>query len=260
MAPRIPISAGNWKMNLDNEAADDLCHALLLPDDDAIHQVEGVQVVLAPGFLQIERVRDHFAGTGVGVAGQNMHARDSGAFTGEVSPAQLAEVASWVILGHSERRQYFCEDDGALNGKVTAALAHGLRPILCVGETTQERQADRTTAVLTRQVRQALDGIDLPHDFVIAYEPLWAIGSGQAATAEQAQAAAAVIRGLVRDAAGNDVADGCRILYGGSVKPDNAGEIAAQTDIDGALVGGAALDDQNFLAITRAVAGSDQGR
>ena len=254
MPPRTPISAGNWKMNLTNEAADDLCHALLLPDDAAIHQVDGVQVVVAPGFLQIERVRDHFAGTGVGVAGQNMHARTEGAFTGEVSPVQLAELASWVILGHSERRQYFCEDDGTLNKKLAAALAHDLRPIRCVGETAEERQAERTAAVLTRQVTLALDGLSLPDDFVIAYEPVWAIGSGQAATAEQAQEAAAMIRGLVRDSAGDAVALGCRILYGGSVKADNAGQFAAQPDIDGALVGGAALSAPDFLAITRAIA------
>ena len=254
MAQRTPISAGNWKMHLTNEAAEDLCHALLLPDDDAIHHVEGVQVVVAPGFLQIERVRDRLAGTGLGVAGQNMHARDEGAFTGEVSPVQLAEVASWVILGHSERRQFFCEDDAALNNKLVAALAHGLRPILCVGESSEERQAGRTTAVLTRQVGQALAGVELPEDFVIAYEPVWAIGSGEAATAEQAQEAAAVIRGLVRETAGEAVADGCRILYGGSVKPENAGAFAAQPDVDGALVGGAALNADDFLAITRAIA------
>ena len=254
MAQRIPISAGNWKMNLSNEAADDLCHALLLPDDAAIHHIEGVQVVVAPGFLQVERVRDHFAGTGVGVAGQNMHARPDGAFTGEVSPVQLAEVVSWVILGHSERREFFCEDDAALQRKLSAALQHGLRPILCVGERLQEREAGRTTAVLTRQITEALENVDLPDDFVIAYEPVWAIGSGQAATTDQAQEAAVIIRGLVHDLAGDEVANGSRILYGGSVKPDNAAAFAAQPDIDGALVGGASLDPAAFLAITRAIA------
>ena len=254
MAQRTPVSAGNWKMHLTNEAAEDLCHALLLPDDDAIHHVAGVQVVVAPGFLQIERVRDRLAGTGVGVAGQNMHARDEGAFTGEVSPVQLAEVASWVILGHSERRQHFCEDDAALQRKLVAALQHDLRPILCVGESSEERQAGRTSAVLTRQISQALEGVDLPGDFVIAYEPVWAIGSGEAATADQAQEAAALIRGLVRGIAGDETADGCRILYGGSVKPGNAADFAAQPDVDGALVGGAALNADDFLAITRAIA------
>jgi len=254
MAQRTPISAGNWKMHLTNEAAEDLCHALLLPDDSAIHHVAGVQVVVAPGFLQIERVRDRLAGTGVGVAGQNMHARDEGAFTGEVSPVQLAEVASWVILGHSERRQFFCEDDETLQRKLVAALQHGLRPILCVGESQEERQAGRMSAVMTRQVTQAISGVELPSDFAIAYEPVWAIGSGEAATVEQAQEAAVVIRGLVRGIAGDEVADGCRILYGGSVKPGNAADFAAQPDVDGALVGGAALNAADFLAITQAIA------
>ena len=256
MAQRTPISAGNWKMHLSDAAADDLCRALLA---GGIDRVGGVQVVLAPGFLQLGRVRGHFARTGesgVGVAGQNMHSRDEGAFTGEVSPAQLAEQADWVILGHSERRQYFCEDDGALRAKVAAALSHGLRPILCVGETVEERDAGRTAAVLTRQVGQALEGVDLPEDFVIAYEPVWAIGSGRAATTEQAQEAAAQIRELVRGQAGDAVAEGCRILYGGSVKPANAGDFAAQPDVDGALVGGASLDAEAFLAITRAIAGA----
>ncbi len=259
MAQRTPISAGNWKMHLNDAAADDLCRALLA---GGIDRIGGVQVVLAPGFLQLGRVRGHFSGTegargeggGVAVAGQNMHARDEGAFTGEVSPAQLAEVAGWVILGHSERRQYFCEDDGALRAKVAAALARGLRPILCVGETVEERDAGRTSAVLTRQVGVALEGIELPGDFVIAYEPVWAIGSGRAATTEQAQEAAARIRDLVRGQAGDAAADGCRILYGGSVKPGNAGDFAAQPDIDGALVGGASLDADAFLAISRAIA------
>lgn len=254
MARRTPISAGNWKMNLTNEAADDLCHALLLPDDSAIFHVEGVQVVVAPAFLQIDRVRDRFAGTGVGVAGQNMHSRDAGAFTGEVSPVQLAEVATWVILGHSERREFFCEDDGALRNKVAAALQHGLKPILCVGETAEERRAGRTKAVLTRQVTLGLEDVDLPDDFVIAYEPVWAIGSGEAASPEQAEEAGATIRGLLRAQASDAVADGCRILYGGSVKPDNARDFAAQPDVDGALVGGASLNAADFVAITRAIA------
>ena len=256
MPSRLPISAGNWKMNLTNEDADDLCHALLLPDEDAIHQIEGVQVVVAPGFLQVERVREHFAGTSVGVAGQNMHARDAGAFTGEVSPVQLAEVATWVILGHSERREFFCEDDAALNRKLAAALEHGLKPILCVGEREEERRAERTDAVLTRQITQAIDGLHLPGDFVVAYEPVWAIGSGEPASPDQAQEAVARIRALVRGIAGDQVADGARVLYGGSVKPDNIAGFVAQPDIDGALVGGAALDPTAFLAITRSIAAS----
>ena len=257
MAARIPISAGNWKMYLIDAEADDLCNDLLdstLP----IQEIAGVEVVLAPAFLQLPRVSSRFAGTGVGIAGQNMHAQPQGAFTGEVSPTQLRDVASWVILGHSERRQYFGETDVALQMKVAAALSHGLRPILCVGERLDERQAGQMQTVLTQQVTAALDGIDLPDGFVIAYEPVWAIGTGKAATAEQAQTAAATIRGLVAGLAGIARADSLCVLYGGSVKPDNVAAFAAQPDVDGALVGGAARDAAAFLAITQAIASAKQ--
>ena len=257
MAARMPISAGNWKMHLIDAEADDLCNGLL-SSDPPIQEVEGIEVVLAPAFLQLPRVSSRFAGTGVGIAGQNMHGHVQGAFTGEVSPMQLREVASWVILGHSERRQYFGETDTALQAKVASALSHGLRPILCVGERLEERQEGQMQAVLTQQVTGALEGIDLPDGFVIAYEPVWAIGTGEAATAEQAQTAAATIRGLVAGIAGIARADALRVLYGGSVKPDNIATFAAQPDVDGALVGGAALDAAAFLAITQAIAAAKQ--
>ena len=246
---RTPISAANWKMHLTDAAADALCAALAdLPG------VPGVEVVIAPGFLQLARVRERLPG--VGVAGQTMHQAEQGAFTGEVSPGQLRERADWVILGHSERRQYFCETDAALQAKVQAALAHGLRPILCVGERREQRDAGEMAAVLATQVRGALSGIDLPPGFVIAYEPVWAIGTGLAADGATAQEAAALIRRLVAEVAGAEVAASVRILYGGSVKPDNVAEYAGQPDVDGALVGGASLDAAQFLAITRAIAGS----
>ncbi len=249
MPERTPISAGNWKMNLTNDGADALCAALA-----GIGDISGVDVVLAPAFLQLARVRERFAVSSVAVAGQNMHFEESGAFTGEVSPPQLREVADWVILGHSERRALFCEDDSSLNRKVTAALALGLNPILCVGERRDERENDRAEAVLTRQVSGALGGIAIPHGFVIAYEPVWAIGTGDAASGEQAQEMCALIRGLVAGLSDDATAQSVRILYGGSVKPDNIPEYAAQPDVDGALVGGAALDADAFLAITRAIA------
>lgn len=256
MAQRTPISAGNWKMHCTTAEADALCEALLAPAVGAIHDIEGVEVVVAPGFLQLARVRERFAGTGVGVAGQNMHAAPRGAFTGEVSPRQLAEAANWVILGHSERRRYFGEDDSALAAKVRAALAAALKVILCVGEREEERQAGRTGAVLAEQIRRSLGDVPIPAGFVIAYEPVWAIGSGRAAGVEQAQDAAATIRSLVRDLAGSDAAAALRVLYGGSVRPNNAAEFTDQPDVDGVLVGGASLDAEAFLAITRAIAGA----
>ncbi len=255
MAQRTPISAGNWKMHCLDEEADALCDALLAPEEGAVHQIEGVEVVVAPGFLQLARVRERFAGTGVGVAGQNMHARPQGAFTGEVSPRQLAEAATWVILGHSERRQHFGETDAALAEKVRAALEQGLKVILCLGETLEDRRGGRTDEVLSRQISAGLEGVTLPRGFVIAYEPVWAIGSGEAASAAQAQEAAALIRERAQGLAGSDVAADLRVLYGGSVKPENASQFAAQPDVDGALVGGASLDAEAFLAITRAIAG-----
>ena len=249
MTKRIPISAGNWKMNGTNAEVDALCDGLT-----GIDQISGVEVVVAPSFLQLARVSDKLATSGVHVAGQNMHADASGAFTGEVSPTQLREVASWVLLGHSERRQHFCESEEALNEKVRSALEHRLTPILCVGEQLDEREAGDTEAVLKRQIALDLDEIYLPDGFVIAYEPVWAIGTGKAASEVEAQDACAYIRDRVSQLFDPAKADTIRILYGGSVKPENAGTFAAQPDIDGALVGGAALDAESFKAITQAIA------
>ncbi len=246
---RIPISAGNWKMNGTNAEADALCAGLA-----GIDQIPNVEVVLSPSFLQLPIVSRHFAQTSVHIAGQNMHTKPSGAFTGEVSPRQLAEIADTVILGHSERRQFFCEDDQALELKLLAAVEHGLTPILCVGETEAERENRRTNTVLTRQVSIALGDNPAPPGLVIAYEPVWAIGTGKAATPGEAEQAAAHIRSIVADKLGSAVADATRILYGGSVKPENVADFAAQPDVDGALVGGASLDPDAFLAITRAIA------
>ena len=248
MASRTPISAGNWKMNLGNAEADALCAGLA-----GIDEISGVQVVLAPGFLQLGRVAAAFEGRRVGVAGQTMHEAENGAFTGEISPVQLRESAGWVILGHSERRQYFAETDAGLHDKAVAALEHGLQPIFCVGEQEEEREFNRTEAVLKRQM-DALQGVDIPLGFVVAYEPVWAIGTGKAASEAEAQEACQYLRQLLVHLASREVADSCRVLYGGSVKPDNAETLAAQPDIDGALVGGAALEAESFLAITRAIA------
>ena len=249
MPDRTPISAANWKMNCANAEARALCDGLT-----GIERIDGVDVVLAPGFLQLPIVAAAFAETSVGVAGQNMHTQPSGAFTGEVSPAQLAELADWVILGHSERRQFFCEDDLALRAKLAAAAEHRLKPILCVGETRAERENNRTRTVLTRQINTALADQPAPPGLVVSYEPVWAIGAGQPATPEQAQEAAAHIRGLLQAALGEPIAAQTRILYGGSVKPENVADFVRCPDVDGALVGGASLDPNAFLEITRRIA------
>jgi triosephosphate isomerase len=185
-----------------------------------------------------------------------MHWEEQGAFTGEVSPTMLQGLARYVIIGHSERRQFFCETDETCNKKLSAALAHQLVPIFCVGETREEREGGHTNDVLSRQVRDGLAGLAWTADCVIAYEPVWAIGTGLAATAEQANETIGYIRSLVSEVAGPAVAEHTRIQYGGSVKPDNAVELFAQPEIDGALVGGASLDAEAFAAIVRAAADS----
>ena len=246
---RTPIAAGNWKMNGTNAETRARCRGLA-----PIVDIDGVEVVLAPSFTQLGLVNDFFAGTGVHIAGQNMHTQPSGAYTGEISPTQLREVADMVILGHSERRQFFCEDDQALALKLRAAEAHNLTPILCVGETEAERENRRTNTVLARQIGIALGDGSSPPGLVVAYEPVWAIGTGTAASADEAQTACAHIRSVLADAAGPETAQGVRILYGGSVNPANIADFMAQPDIDGALIGGASLKPDDFLAITRAIA------
>ena len=248
---RTPIAAGNWKMNGTNTEARALCRGLA-----GIDAIDGVDVVLAPSFTQLPLVWDFWCGTDVHIAGQNMHTQPSGAFTGEVSPAQLSEVADWVILGHSERRQFFCEDDQALALKLRVAEAHDLTPILCVGESEAERENKRTTTVLTRQVSLALGDDPAPTGLAVAYEPVWAIGTGQAATPDEAQSACAHIRSVLADVLDAETADAVRILYGGSVNADNVADFMAQPDVDGALVGGASLKADAFLDITRAIANS----
>ena len=249
--PRIPIAAGNWKMNGVNAEARALCQGL-----DGIDQIVGVEVVLSPTFTQLGLVSEFFQDTSVHIAGQNMHTQPSGAYTGEVSPVQLAELADWVILGHSERRQFFCEDDQALALKLRAADTYGLTPILCVGESEAEQENKRTKAVLSRQISIALGDDPAPTGLVVAYEPVWAIGTGKAATPDEAQSACAHIRSVLTETIGAESAEAVRILYGGSVNAGNASDFMAQPDIDGALVGGAALQADAFLAITRAIAAS----
>jgi triosephosphate isomerase (TIM) len=248
MPERTPYIAANWKMHKTVAEAAQFVDALL-------PQIAATQsdVVICPPFTALSAVVERRYGTAVKVAAQNMHEEGSGAFTGEISAPMLAELdVEAVILGHSERRELFCETDEALARKVPAALAAGLEPILCVGETEEARDADQTKAVLERQLQADLAALEGPRleSVVIAYEPIWAIGTGRTATPDQAQETIAFIRDVLRGRGG--AADGVRILYGGSVKPANAAELLGMPDIDGALVGGASLDPADFAAIVKA--------
>jgi triosephosphate isomerase len=249
MAERMPVLAANWKMNKTIEETERFLAKFLpaVPD-------QGVEVTICPPYPSLRAAVEHCAQSRVKVAAQNMHEADSGAFTGEVSAPMLLELGvDGVILGHSERRQHFGETDEALARKVPAALAAGLEPILCIGEREEQRDAGETEAVLRRQIDADLaeladEGLGA---VVIAYEPIWAIGTGRTATPEQAQEAIEQIRERI-GARSAEAAARVRILYGGSVKPENAAELVAQADIDGALVGGASLDPGDFAAIVAA--------
>ena len=250
MSDRTPLIAGNWKMNKTIEDAEEFIQALL----PRVSTADGVEVAICPPFLALAAMIDSTRGSRVAVFAQTMHQADSGAFTGEVSARMLSEIdVHGVILGHSERRMLFGETDRALAQKVPAALAARLVPILCVGETEEEREAGDTERKLRHQVKEGLSKLDEAQlgDVVIAYEPIWAIGTGQVATPEQAQEAIAFVRALVADRS-REQAQRTRVLYGGSVKPDNAAELLALPDVDGALVGGASLDAESFAAIVQA--------
>jgi triosephosphate isomerase (TIM) len=248
MASRTPYIAANWKMNKTVAEAAEFVDALL----PRIAATQNDVVICAP-FTALTAVVERRYGTAVKVAAQNMHEEESGAFTGEVSAPMLVELdVEAVVLGHSERRQHFAETDEALARKVPAALAAGLEPIFCVGESEEARDGGETEEVLERQLQADLAGLESGQlaEVVIAYEPIWAIGTGRTATPEQAQEVCAFIRDVVQMRGG--VADELRVLYGGSVKPDNAAELLALPDVDGALVGGASLDAEDFAAIIEA--------
>jgi triosephosphate isomerase len=251
---RRPFVAGNWKMYKTVAEARVLL-VELLPGLTAIQEVE---IVLCPPFISILPVAALLEGTTIGVGAQNMHWEASGAYTGEVAPAMLTEFCKYVIIGHSERRAYFGETDTTVNRKVKAAFVNGLVPIMCVGESLAENEAGRTSDVVSQQVKEGLDGVDVKSigSLVIAYEPVWAIGTGRAATAEGANAVIAdIIRVALGQMYGEGVAQDVRVLYGGSVIASNAGEFFRQTEIDGALVGGASLKASEFISIVQAAAG-----
>jgi triosephosphate isomerase len=253
MSPeRTPLIAGNWKLNKTIEEAEQFIQTLL----PRISSVERTEVAICPTFTALQAMVDSTRGSRVAVYAQNMHQASDGAFTGEVSAAMLTELGvQGVVLGHSERRELFGETDKALAQKVPAALQAGLQPVLCVGETEEERERGDTERKLRHQVQEALARVDTEQlgEIVIAYEPIWAIGSGQVATPEQAQEAIAFVRALVGDRS-REQAQRTRVLYGGSVKPENAAELLALPDVDGALVGGASLDAESFAAIIAAAA------
>ncbi len=243
---RTPIIAGNWKMNTTLAEARELV-AAMLPELD---RIQGAEKVLCPPFISLPAIAEMIKGTSIRLGAQNMHFQEKGAYTGEVSPLMLAPICQYVILGHSERRQYFGETDEVVNQKVTAALKAGLRPIMCVGERLEENESGLTEEVVTRQVRGGLAGIPKPETLVIAYEPVWAIGTGRAATAAQANQTIGLIRRVVAEVYDNSFADAIRIQYGGSVTAQNAAELMREKEIDGALVGGASLKAQEFVGLT----------
>ena len=254
MPERRPYIAGNWKMHKTVAEARQYVEHLL----PRLPVRGGVDVGLCVPFTALAATVEAVGDSDIVVSAQNMHQASEGAFTGEVPAPMLVELGvRGVVLGHSERREYYCETDRALAEKVPAALDAGLEPILCVGETEEERERDETQRKLRHQVQEALERVDDSRlaDVVIAYEPIWAIGTGKVATTEQAQEAIAFIRALVGDRS-EEAAAKVRVLYGGSVKPDNAGDLLGQQDIDGALVGGASLDPEGFAAIVAAAGGA----
>ena len=249
---RRPFIAGNWKMNKTPDEAKALAAEL----KGTLGGVSSADVALCPTFVCLHAVREAIQGSKLALGAQNVHWEKSGAFTGEISGAMLKACGvEYVIIGHSERRQYFGETDETVNKRLKAALAAGLKPIVCVGETLGERESGVTEKVVLRQVEGALQGFTAAElaTLTIAYEPVWAIGTGKTATPEQAQEVHAFIRQLLRDRWGAGMADACRIQYGGSVNAENAKTLLGQPDIDGALVGGASLKTADFTKIVQAV-------
>ncbi len=254
---RKPFVAGNWKMNKTVEQAS-LLVADLLP---GLQTIQKVECVLCPPFPSLMVISQMITGTNIGLGAQNMHWEDSGAFTGEVSPLMVKEFCNYIIIGHSERRKNFAENDESVNLKVKAALKHALIPIICVGESLEENEADLTAEVVKREVLQGLKGITAEDalKLIIAYEPIWAIGTGKAATAEQAeQIIGEIVRANLADYFGKECADQIRILYGGSVKGNNAAEFFHMPNIDGALVGNASLNASEFIDICQAAQNAKQ--
>jgi triosephosphate isomerase len=246
---RTPLVAGNWKMNKTVAEARELVATM----SAKLREIPNVEKVLCPPFIAIPALAEMLAGSEIGLGAQNLHWEEKGAFTGEVAPAMVKEFCQYVIIGHSERRTYFGETDESVNRKLHAAMKAGLIPIVCVGETLEQYEAGSTSDVVRRQINVGLAGIDSPAKIVVAYEPVWAIGTGKASSGENANFVhEKVIRPALSDLFGAQAGDAIRILYGGSVTAANAAEFFAYPDIDGALVGGASLKPDEFVAITKA--------
>lgn len=251
---RTPLIAGNWKMNLDHLQAVAFVQKLHWTLKDSAHETDSVEVAVFPPFTDIRTVQTLIDADKIPFAlgAQDVSTKDSGAYTGEVSGAFLKKLdVSYVIIGHSERREYHAESDQVVAGKVQAALRHGLVPVICVGETLEQREESGPTAVSVAQLRAALEGVASDADVVVAYEPVWAIGTGQVASPEQAQEVCAALRTVVAESLGETAAERTRILYGGSVKSGNIASFMREPDVDGALVGGASLLADEFAAIIR---------
>jgi triosephosphate isomerase len=247
---RIPFVAGNWKMNTTATEAEKLVLEML----DKLDRIKGVEKVLCPPFVSLVAINMMLRESSIKLGAQNMHFETAGAYTGEISPVMLSELCEFVILGHSERRWYFGETDEIVNKKVKAALANKLQPILCVGERLAEKEAGKTEEVINRQVTAALKGIEPASNLVIAYEPVWAIGTGKAASGEQAAATIQFIRDVLAKLWNKSIAQDLRILYGGSVTSANIAEFISHPEIDGALVGGASLKSEEFISIVEQTA------
>ncbi len=247
---RIPFIAGNWKMNTTVTEAEKLVLEML----DKLDKIEGVEKVLCPPFVSLVAIGMMLQSSSIKLGAQNMYFETEGAYTGEISPLMLRELCEFVILGHSERRWYFKETDEVVNRKVKASLANNLKPILCVGERLEENETGRTKQVINRQVTAALNGLEPVSDLVIAYEPVWAIGTGKAASGEQAADTIQFIRDVAARLWNKGIAQDLRILYGGSVTSVNIAEFISHPEIDGALVGGASLKAEEFLNIVQKTA------
>ena len=244
---RLPLIAGNWKMNTTvNEAM-----KLVREMRPRLDEIGGVEKVICPPFVSLVAVKELINASSIKLGAQNLHFEEKGAYTGEISSLMLAELCEFVIIGHSERRQYFHETDEVVNKKIRAALKVGLKPILCVGERLEENEAGRTEEIVSRQLSGSLSGMKELNGLVIAYEPVWAIGTGRAATGRQANDTIGFIRHNISELYGKKVAENLRILYGGSITAENIAEFIRQPEIDGALVGGASLKADQFISIVK---------
>ncbi len=249
---RKPMIAGNWKMHMTIKEARDLVTGILDQTNDV--NPDDVDILVGPPYTALSTVAELVSGTPVLLAGQNMHWEEKGAFTGEISPVMLKEVGcTHVIIGHSERRQYFGETNETVNRKLHAALSHGLIPILCVGESLEQREANQTFSVIEEELEKGLNGLttEQVQSMILAYEPIWAIGTGKTASPEQAEEVHAFIRGWLEKWGGKETAEAIRILYGGSVKPENIEGLMTKENIDGGLVGGASLKADSFAQIVK---------